>query len=239
MKKPLLLVLIFLFASFSPIIAQTEKVPNIFINWGATKPMAPEVFNIFWGATFANIGGGVETQLQDNISVFGMFEWHKFRFIRKKGFPVGEVGPAENIAYVSTYSATGNIKYDFDIPQWQTLGGYVYGGGGFIRVLPSLVDFSNKIQWYYTAADELEGLGTEGELMVGRYADDVFKFRDNETWIAQAQKKMLGCAQIGFGLAFQQESGTVTVDVRYMLAFSEEELTAFLPIKVSYWFPIR
>ena len=238
MKKTLLLVLIFMFSSFSPVIAQTEKVPNGILNWGANKPISPDYFYDFWAACFYNFGAGVETQLRDNISLFGLFEFHKFNFVRKKGFPVEEVGPVQNIAFVNTYTGTANLKYSFDIPQWDILSGYVYGGGGFMRVLPSIVDFANKIQWYYTAEDEANELGIEGEL-IERYADDVYKFKDQKHWLAQAEKKMLGCAQVGFGISFAQEEGAVSLDVRYVVAFSEHELTAFLPIKINYWFPIR
>ncbi|KPK94191.1 hypothetical protein AMJ80_05555 [bacterium SM23_31] len=240
MKKTLLLILIFMFSGFSSVVAQTDEPPSIFINWGPNKPMLPEVFYDFWQTTFYDLGGGVEKKLQENISVFGMFEWHKFSFIRKKGFPVEEVGPVDHIAYVSTISGTANVKYSFNFPRLQKISGYVYGGGGLLRVLPSLVDFANKIKWYYDEQDELDGIGIAGEpIGSDRYSPDVFKFKDNKSWIAQADKKMLGCAQAGFGISFAQEEGAVFLDVRYMVAFSEHELTAFLPIKVGYIFSIR
>ena len=243
MKKTLLLVLIFMISTFSPVIAQTEEQTNIILNWGANKPMSPDYFNVFWAVCWYNFGGGVETQLQENISAFGLVEFHKFNFIRRKGFPVEEVGPVQNIAYVSTYTATANLKYSFDIPQWDILGGYVYGGGGFMRVLPSLVDFANKIQWYYTEEDEAAADEDEPWIIAGepieRYGADVYKFKDKKHWLAQAEKKLLGCAQAGFGITFAQEQGTVSFDIRYLVAFSEHELTTFLPIKISYWFPIR
>lgn len=221
MKKTLVLLVLVLCLSFGSSIGQA--VPTFYVNWGLNVPVGPTVFTEFWEAGFANVGGGVGFELQDNLEFVIMAEWMKFQFVRENGFPIDEIGPIERIAQNSIVTGTGSIKYSFRLASW--LNGYVIGGGGIAKLTPnSRVRFRDAIDFDNTPTDA---------------SQNILLFKDNDSWLATGTSEIAGTALGGIGFSIPQGSGSVTIDIRYVASFSEVDLTSFLPIKIGYSFKIE
>ncbi|MFC1514212.1 hypothetical protein ACFL5P_04290 [candidate division KSB1 bacterium] len=221
MKKTLALVLIFTLFGFGSVFAQAGS-NSFFVGWGMNKAMGPEVFKDFWDVCFNNITIGGGKKMNDNLEVFGMFEYQTFNFDKSKGFSTLELGPVDRRSEVKIISLTGNLKYNMNVSAFETLSSYIYCGGGIMRLLPTSVNFRDNLDLNSVPA--------------GR--TDVLAFVDNDAWIATGSKELVGTGQVGFGLEMEQGDGTIFLDARYVIGFTKK-MTAFFPVRIGYIFNIQ
>lgn len=221
MKKSFVLLILVLCLSFGSSIAQT--VPTFYVNWGLNVPVGPTVFTEFWESSFANVGGGIGFDLQNNLEFIILAEWTKFQFVREKGFPVNEIGPVDRIAQNSIVTGTASLKYSFRLASW--LNGYFLGGGGIAKLTPnSRIRFRDAIDFDNPPTDA---------------SQNILLFKDNDSWLATGTSEIAGTILGGFGFSIPQDNGAVTIDIRYMASFSEVDLTSFIPIKIGYSFKLE